>query len=322
MGDLLQKLLNDVVVTPYDPNITSRLAVVCDEMAAEVKVDTIDRYIASFVFNKPDWDFKQEVEEKYAKTYPDEDSLVLPPLFAIVLAQTITIYAITNKLTGMDQAVASLILMNYLLYRKGSLTKLILPNHLSEMFYKMDSYIDGKDNLEITGDKEHLASILSNPDFLMENYNNEMIRREVRELAKMAILYKRQAITDKYKQRQGENAFVKVYEYLCEVIEEGKWPFLKNDIKRILLDVTTEAEQKKQATIEGIIGELTKAKVDLPYDSLEESSLILKFIAKDEEIPVELKSKRLTVMEFGVYVYYELLLEHIICEYYGSRESA
>lgn len=321
MGDLLQKLLNDVVVTPFDPNITSRLAAVCDEMAAEVKVDTIDSYIASFVFNKPDWDFKQEVEKKYAETYPNEEGLVLPPLFAIVLAQAITIDAITNKLTGRDQAVASLILMNYMLYRKGSLTKLILPDHISAMYNKMDSYIDGKDNLDITGNKKHLASILSNPNFLTENYNDERVRREVRELAKMAVLYKRQAITDKYKQRQGENAFVKVYEYLCEVIEEGKWPFLKNDIKGMLLDVTTEAEQKKQATIEGIIGELTKAKVDLPYESLEQSSLILKYIAKDEEIPVELKSKRLTVMEFGVYVYYELLLEHIISEYYGSRES-
>ena len=322
MGDLLQKLLNDVVVTPYDPNITSRLAAVCDEMAAVVKVDTIDRYIASFVLNKPDWDFKQEVEEKYAETYPNEEGLVLPPLFAIVLAQAITIDAINNKLTGRDQAVASLILMNYMLYRKGSLTKLILPDYISEMFYKMDSYIDGKDSLDITGDKEHIASILSNPNFLTENYNNERVKREVRELTKMAVLYKRQVITDKYKQRQGENAFVKVYEYLCEIIGEGKWPFMKNDIKGILLDVTTEAEQKKQATIEGIIGELTRAKVGLPYENLEESSLILKYIAKDDEIPVELKSKRLTVMEFGVYIYYELLLEYIISDFYGSRESA
>lgn len=317
----MQNLLNDVVVTPYDPIITSRLAAVCDEMAAEVKVKTIDRYIASFVFNRPNLEFKQEVEEKYAETYPKEEGLVLPPLFAIVLAQTITIDAIVNKLKGRDQAVASLILMNYMLYRKGSLTKLILPEHISEMYYKMDSYINGKDNLDIAGDKEYLGSILSDPNFLAENYNDEGVRREVRELAKMAVLYKRQAITDKFKQRQDENPFVKVYKYICEVIEEERWPFLKNDIKGILLDVTTEAEQKKQATIEGIIGELIKAEVVLPSENPEESSLLLKYIAKDEEIPVELKSKRLTVMEFGVYVYYEILLEYIIGDYYVSGES-
>ena len=111
MEDLIQRLLNEVVVTPYDPIITSRLASVCEALSEEVTVDNIDRYIASFVFNKPNDEFKQEVDGKYAEAYPQEDEIVLPPLFAIVLTQAITINAITNKLTGRDQATASLILM-------------------------------------------------------------------------------------------------------------------------------------------------------------------------------------------------------------------
>ena len=82
--------------------------------------------------------------------------------------------------------------------------------------------------------------------------------------------------------------------------------------------MVSEEEQKKQATIEGILGELIKADVTLPGEIPEASSLLLKYIIKEEPIPVEIKSKRLTVMEFGVYVYYELLLEHIIGKYYGS----
>lgn len=318
MGDLLQRLLNEVVVTPYDPNITSRLAAVCDVLAEEVTVDNIDSYIASFVYNKPDREFKKNVEEKYAESYPEEDALLLPPLFAIVLSQYITIVAITNKLSGRDQATASLILMNYMFYRKGSLIRLILPNHIAEMYYKLDNYIASEDTIDVSGEQEHLEGILSTPEYLSEHYDDADVRKEVREMAKMAILYKRQAIIDKYKQEHKKNAYVRVYQYLSEVIKQSKWFFLKNDVKQLLSEVVSETEQKKQATIEGIVGELVKAKVALPYDNLEESSLLLNYIAGAEPIPEEIKIKRLTVMEFGVYVYYELLLEHIIGEYYGS----
>lgn len=318
MGDLLQILLNEVVVTPYDPEITNRLAAICESMAEEVTVESIDRYIASFVFNKPDWDIKKEVEDKYQEMYPEEDSLVLPPLFAIVLSQTITIEAITRKLEGRSRATASLKLMNYMFYRKGSLTRLILPNHITDMYYKLDSYIDEKDTISIAGEQNHLGDILSKPNYLNEHYNDEDVKREVREMAKMTTLYKRQIIIDKYKKEKMKNLFVRVYDCLVEIIGQTKWLFMKNDIKLLLVEVGNEDEQKKQYTIESIVNELNTAKVRLPYDNLEGSSLLLRYIKRQDGIPVELKSKRLTVMEFGVYIYYELLLEHIIGKYYGS----
>lgn len=318
MGDLLQRLLNEVVVTPYDPDVTSRLASVCDVVADEVTVVNIDRYIASFVFNKPDLEFKKEVEDKYAESYPEEEPILLPPLFAIVLAQYIVIEAITNKLEGRDQATASLILMNYMLYRKGSLTRLILPNHIAEMYYKLDDYVKRQDNICITDDLKHTKEILSSPDYLKENYNDEEVRKEVRQMAKMAVMYKRRAIVDKYRGVKKKNVYVKVYEYLSDILNQGEWVFLKDDVKELLSNVISEEEQKKQATIEGIVGELIKAGVALPYDTLEDSSLLLKYVQKTDTVSAEIRSKRLTVLEFGVYVYYELLLERIIGEYYGS----
>lgn len=318
MGDLLQRLLNEVVVTPYDPDVTSRLASVCDVVADEVTVSNIDRYIASFVFNKPDLEFKKEVEDKYAESYLEEDPILLPPLFAIVLAQYIAIEAITNKLEGRDQATASLILMNYMLYRKGSLTRLILPNHIAEMYYKLDDYIKQQDNISINDDLKHTKEILSTPDYLKDNYNDEEVRKEVRQMAKMAVMLKRRAIVDKYRGVKKKNVYVKLYEYLSDILEQGEWVFLKDDVKELVSSVISEEEQKKQATIEGIVIELIKVGVALPYETLEGSSLLLKYVQKTDTISAEIRSKRLTVMEFGVYVYYELLLERIIGEYYGS----
>lgn len=318
MGDLLQKLLNEVVVTPYDPVITSRLEAICESMAEEVTVENIDRYIASFVFNIPDWEIKKEVEGKYKEIYPEENPLILPPLFAIVLSQNITIEAITRKLEGRNRATASLILMNYMFYRKGSLNRLILPNHITDMYYKLDSYIDEKDTINIAGEQNHLDNILSKPNYLNEHYNDEDVKREIREMAKMTMLYKRRIIIDKFKKEKEKSLFVRVYDYLVEIIGQTKWLFMKNDIKQLLVEVVGEDEQKKQYTIESIVNEFIKAKLTLPFDNLEESSLLLRYIKGQDGIPAELKNRRLTIMEFGVYVYYELLLEHIIGEYYGN----
>lgn len=257
------------------------------------------------------------MEEKYAEMFPEEEKLILPPLFAIVLAQNMTFDAVTNKMVGQDRAVASLILMNYMLYRKGSLTRLILPNHIAEMFFKLDDFISEKDTIGKGDELKSIGNILSTPDYLIEHYNQDEVRKEVREMAKMATLYKRQAIIEKYRKQRTKSLYVKVYEYLSEVIEQTNWLFMKNDVKQLLTEIISEEEQKKQATIEGIVNELMKVGVKLPYETLEESSLLLKYIKKGP-ISVELKNKRLTVMEFGVYVYYEILLEHIIGEYYGS----
>ena len=315
---MLQKLLNEVVVTPYDKDITNRLAAVCDTIAEDVSIKDIDPYIASFVFNKPDWEFKKDVEQKYKEMFPDEDTINLPPLFAIVLSQYITIQVIISKFKGRDQATASLILMNYMLYRKGSLSRLILPNHIGEMYYKFDDYIAEKDNLYTEEELKHIGDILSSPNYIVEHYSEDEVKKEIRVMAKMAALYQRQFIIGKYKRTLETNPFIKVYCYLVDITNNAKWLFMKNDIKQLLMKVISEDEQKKQASIEGIINELAKADVILPYKSLEESSLLLNYISMKESIPEEIKSRRLTVMEFGVYVYYELLLEHIIDEYYGS----
>ena len=140
MADLLQRMLNEVVVTPYDPEITSRLAAICDTYAQELNAIDVDDYIRSFVKNQPDMGFKRDVEKKYAAQYPDEDAVVLPPIFTIVLSQYIVYKAITEHMGNLDQSTASLILMNYMLYRKGSLTRLILPDYIKEMYGKIDEY--------------------------------------------------------------------------------------------------------------------------------------------------------------------------------------
>lgn len=322
MENLLQELLNEVVVTPYDPKIIDCLTEICNEIAEATSVDDIDGYIESFVYNKPDMDFKHSVEEKYAEKHPEEESIDLPPIFAIVLAQYIAIASITQYMDERDQSTASLILMNYLLFRKGSLTRLILPNHIKEMLSKIDVYIANQDNIVVDGEYGKMKELLSDPDYLDTHYQEADIKADVRKMAKTSYLYQQQLIVGKYKGISDKKPYEKTYGFLLELLKHTPWKFTNNDVVHLLRLVLTEEEQKKTATIESIVKELVEADVELPYDTLEKSSLLLNYVQSGEkEVPQELKNRRLTVMEFGIYIYYELLLEYIIYEYYGSGDE-
>lgn len=316
MTELLQKMLNEVVITPFDPAITERLATICDAMADEVTVKDIDRYIVPFVTNVPDMSFKNEVEEKYASEYPEGEPLVLPPLFAIVLAQYIVVKVIREKLEGRDQATASLILMNYMLYRKGSLTRLMLPEHIRQMYYKMDAYINTQDTIAEAGSFEHLAGLLADANYLDEHHNEDDVKAEVRRMAKQTQLYRQQGIVGLFMSKTDLPSYVRVYLFVKELLKQTDWKFLKTDVVALLKEVLSEEEQKKSATVENIVNELRRAGAKPPYEQIEESSLILRYV-NGKNVPTEIATRRLTVMDFGMYVYYEILLEHIISEYYG-----
>lgn len=318
MEKLLQDMLNEVVVTPYDAAITKRLSTICDAYAEEVTIDNIDDYIVPFVMNKPDIGFKKKIETSYTEQYHEENPIVLPPLFTIVLSQYITIKVITENMDGKEQAIASLILMNYMLYRKGTFVRLILPNQISEMYYKMDEYIESLNIKDTDSSNKHLKGLLSDANYLKNHFQDIELAAEVRRMAKTTYLYQQQELIGRYKSEKETQPYVKVYNFLSTMVNQTDWLFIDNDVVKLLLAITGEDTQKKSSTIESVINELRKASVAIPYEKLEKSSLLLRYVAGKERIPDEIKNKRLTVMEFGVYVYYELLLEHIISDYYDN----
>lgn len=318
MENLLQKMLNEVVVTPYNPDVTSRLADICDNCAENVAVMELDSYIKAFVLNQPDMDFKEEVEGKYAEQYPDDESIVLPPIFTIVLSQYIVYKAITEYMGEQDQATASLMVMNYMLYRKGSLTRLILPDYIKGMYSKIDEYVSNLNTLSLDGDYNHLRGLMENPAYLTQNVNNAELSDEIRRMALTTYRYHQQSLINKYVKEEETLPYVKVYKFLYELMTKAPWKYVKNDVVNLLKEIVSVDGLRKTATIDSIVSELSNAEVELPYNAREKSSLLLRYVSKEDEVPDEIKSRRLTVLEFGVYLYYELLLEYIIGEYYGE----
>lgn len=316
MEQKLQSILNEVVVTPYDEVITDRLTEICDIFAKELKVETIDRYMVQFIYNKPDKEFKKEVEAKYSDLYPTEDPIILPPLFSIVLSQYIVMAAFERYLKDLDLATCSLILMNYMLIRKGSLVRLILPKGIENMFFKLESYVDKVDKIKLIDDYRHAKEIFEEEDYILKHINDDGLKEEVRSLAKEAIFYRRSKTIQKVRSLSSKHPYSKIYRGLAELIDNTSWLFLKNDVVATVKDIIGEGVLKKSSTIDNIINELrTDDNVILPYERPKPSSIILGFI-NDGKVPQDLKNRRLTVLEFGIYVYYELLLEHITYEYY------
>ena len=314
-------MMNEVVVTPYSTDITSRLASICDEFAKNLSIYDLDSLLKSFVCNHLDMDFKGEIEKKYDEMYPNEASIVLPPIFIIVFSQYIVYKAITDYFNNQDKATASLMLMNYMLCRKGSLRKLILPKFIKGMYYEIDKYIDLLNDFEEDGDYKHLKGLLKDKNYLNKHIQDSDFSDEIRRMAITTYRFHQQKLINEHRSLDEQHSYVKVYNFIYILLTQTHWKYTKNDIVSLLSNVLSKEVQKKTATIDSIVTELKKAQVQLPFSVFEDSSLLLRFVSGEEMVPEDLKTKRLTLMEFGVYVYYELLLEFIIDEYYGDSDE-
>lgn len=312
----LQDLLKGVVVTPFDEEITNRLTEVCNIFAKELTVKTIDSYIIQFIYNKPDKDFKKKVEAKYSELYPDEESILLPPLFAIVLSQYIVMIAFESYLKDRDLATCSLILMNYMLIRKGSLVRLILPFDIKKMFFKLEAFIDKVDDIELARNYYYARKILENKEYILNHISEDGLKEEVRGMVKEMYLFRRYQTIQKIRNLSNKHPYSKVYKGLAELFDNTNWLFVKNNAVEYIKKLISVDILKKTSTIDNIVSELRGDEVTLPYEKYEASSIILGFVSSGI-IPSDLKNRRLTVLEFGIYVYYELMLEHIINEYYA-----
>ena len=314
----LKELLNDAVVTPYDEYVAQQLAEVCDEIASELGINDINRHIKCFVYGKPNNELKEEIEQKYIEKYPKEDGFAMPPLFTIILAQYIVIEAFEKHLKGRDKAVCSLKLMNMMLLRKGSLSQLLLPEYISEMYNKLDDYIAQADKIPVNTEFKHLWEIMSDPTYLTNHIAEVELQNEIRMMAKVTYLHRQDMLVKNFSVQKYVSPFERMYYVLYEVIEHAEWLFPKYDVVKMIRNIAQE-DEKKQQPIESIVKDLRNVGEKLPLDELDDSSILLKSIA-GEDLAEELRQRRLNVVEFGVYIYYELMLEQILKRYYGRSE--
>lgn len=302
MDITLNELLDRALVVPYNDETVERLVEVCNSYLKDK--DFSDDDVADLVIivlthgQKPE--FTMKLEELYVEKY--EDAFVIPRCVSETLAFYILLLAMDEEDISYNLA-----LLNTMVIQNGQLERLPFAEILAPIIQRSLKAVDAEAEMEHVGGKEFLKKI-----FLEDNETSTDIGNDdipiIRSLARDAWYYK----TSEYikgEQLKGLITYTKAYTALEYIVGSMPWVF-KNERVMEQIGEIVPANTAKAKTVEEII-DMVRPYYNKEKDLKCRSSILLQIIA-DEKHPYGLlpfmKSK-MTVREFAVWLYYELLIE-------------
>ncbi|OUN76205.1 hypothetical protein B5G09_11130 [Alistipes sp. An54] len=299
----LNQILDGATAIPYSDTLISTLDTACHTYKIENELERVDELVVGFVTGIIPNEFKKHIEEAMREQefheIPTNDVLVR-------LAQYIVIETILENEDELNKAICASKLMNYMLVTKALKRPIPNADSLLEVYeYHISEYLKDVDTVpeDIQTD---IRTTIPAEDFPLEI--SEEDADALRLILKEAELYRIEHWLTSDEIQDIESPFVKVYIGLSKMFDHLAYCFYNIDLKkviRLLLNNTKKTRKK----LSNIIEELVQSKCEFNANC-SETSVILSMIKGKNQ--VDSGNVMLTIEEFAVYLYYELLTEKII----------
>lgn len=299
----LNQILDGATAIPYSDTLITTLDTACHTYKIDNEFERVDELVVGFVTGIIPNEFKKYIEEAMREQefheIPTNDVLVR-------LAQYIVLETILENEDELNKAICASKLMSYMLVTKA--LKRPIPNVdilLKVYEYHISEYLKDVDTVpeDIQTD---IRATIPEEDFPLEI--SEEDADALRLIFKEAELYRIEHWLTSDEIQNIESPFVKVYIGLNKMFDHLAYYFYNIDLKkviRLLLNNTKKARKK----LSNIIEELVQSKCEFNANC-SETSVILSMIKGENQ--VDSGNVMLTIEEFAVYLYYELLTEKII----------
>lgn len=299
----LNQILDGATAIPYSDTLITTLDTACHTYKIDNEFERVDELVVGFVTgiipNELIKHIEEAMREQEFHEIPTNDVLVR-------LAQYIVLETILENEDELNKAICASKLMNYMLVTKA--LKRPIPNVdtlLKVYKYHISEYLKDVDTVPENIQTDIRATI---PE---ENFPLEISEEDadaLRLIFKEAELYRIEHWLTSDEIQNIESPFVKVYIGLSKMFDHLAYCFYNIDLKkviRLLLNNTRKARKK----LSNIIEELVQSKCEFNANC-SETSVILSMIKGENQ--VDSGNVMLTIEEFAVYLYYELLTEKII----------
>lgn len=299
----LDQILDGATAIPYSDTLITTLDTACHTYKIDNEFGRVDELVVGLVTGIIPNEFKKHIEEAMQEQefheIPTNDVLVR-------LAQYIVLKTILENEDELNKAICASKLMNYMLVAKA--LKRPIPNVdtlLKVYDYHISKYLKEVDTLpeDIQTD---IRSTIPEEDFPLEI--SEEDADALRLIFKEAELYRIEHLLSSDEIQKIESPFVKVYIGLSKMFDHLAYCFYNIDLKKVIRLLLNNKKARKK--LSNIIEELVQSKCEFNANC-SETSVILSMI-KGEKQEVVSDNVMLTIEEFAIYLYYELLTEKII----------
>lgn len=312
----LYVMLGECLIIPYSEDVAERLEELCDEYAEEQDLDddkVADMAISLFAKTRNE-ELKQFLETKYSEKF--EESISLPSCTINALMAFLICRAIDGKYENADSDFCSMSLMNCVILLNGRYASMPYAEYFVERFGKLQNYIKQEsDKLRIESD-DFAKMLFKSSDPFTEEISEDKIAA-CKKMAWESWKYNVMRILENTYSKK-VCSYADVFHVLNEVISKMPYEYLSLDLGYVL-DNLLRKDSNEEKTIADIVKELEENGCTV-IESKCKSSILLRLLNHDVDFAkLPFATTSLSKHDFGVYLYFELLMEKIAGNY-GTEE--
>ncbi len=308
MSKMLKNLLEGTSALPYSDSTINLLEEAAVSYIDLTRVyDIVDELSLCYLEGKISNKYRQHISLKMAEISP---TINLPEnvLRRIAFYIVWKIIMDTDDVTELTQAISTTIFMNFLVIKKSNFYSIPNPVEVKSIYkHHLSSLIHTK-GASPTGSADDLAEKIFNDDFDISELTASDVSG-LRELAQEASLYYVEKFISKIQRGNEEDEFLTTYNIVKYIVDTIKSPLSSCDIVYYLKQ-GLGSKVTKRKKLKNIITVLPKYSEDGVFSN---SSIILRLLNNDV-VPEghQLLETHFSVYEFGIYLFYELLVERLI----------
>ncbi len=303
----LTRAINAHLFVPIEESLTEQLRDVTNLLTADVDSNMIESYTQAFFKNEADWNFRMLFNKKYKELY--NESLALPN----IVYQVLEFYFIRQCMdsdtvdSGMKLQI-SYIVKNFAILRKGNWEGIICPKWILYIYHYSNIHACKPANGSVNYNQIINAVLpCGRWDATGLDINNQDIYNQLRSLSAAGIRGKFSAYVESNTFTGLDNPFIQVYKLEVKMVNEWNWKYISNNPVKKLKNVMGD-NAKKRKKLRNIVDTIREnLKEEELIKPTMRSSVLLKKIQDNKNCGIEGYS--FSVLEFGIYLYYELLLE-------------
>lgn len=310
---VLLKMSQEVLVIPFEEDIASMLDDFCRSQISGVDYDRMAELIFCFLLRKNDEDIEGDLLQ-YMEDHELQGKLSAQVIMP-VLIEYIVLLLIDEAETEGQKVIYSLMLKNALLGVVKGVGHVIRPEVIMPIFGKYTMYLD-EEKTFVENEAERLL-----PRFLdAPSETTQFLFKEAGDAAKIKSLmydaasYRYQNLVDNLILTDG-SVIGKVYDLVDNLVNESPWMYVDKKpaqtIKKLFVKLGID---NITVEIKDIVDELTPIYVE-SETVFNSTSIILNLIKGEEDIcKVMSDGNKIELMDFAVYLYYELQAERMMEE--------
>ena len=303
----LKEAINAHLFVPISEELAGQLLEVAKVLVSEMGMEELDNYSRSFFLNRISPSFKGQFLAQYKDTYGE--GLHLPSVVIEILEICVVLLMLESDAVDANmKGKASLIVRNNAILRKGDWTGVLCPEWIEKMYAVFPS--KGSKAYKGPVTYETLIKTIVPQNTWSEtglDANDQNVYNQLRSLCTSVVRGRLGAYPNKHEFNSISSPFAQVYVLVEKMVRTWQWKYIDDSPVKRIMEVMGE-KTKKRKMMGGIIEEVKTQVPNITIFAPKEKSSILLARINDDKKSI-LDNRMFNVLEFGVYLYYEMLLE-------------